>query len=210
MAASVAVSSESRLGEVIETSTSEFWAESVRLNDHPPFGSIVSADMPDGSTTYGVVSFGQTGGLDPTRRAVRRGDDHLSDDAIYQRHPQLELVLRTTFRVTSVGYSSAGRIRHILPPSPVPLHYSVVACDRDTVTEFTRLPAYFPALLRNHGDITGEDLVAAHLIWTDRLLNDNHIWLSIAVRQIASLLKRDYDRLTVILNSVDPDPSIHF
>lgn len=201
----MAVSSDSRLGEVIETSTSEFWAESVRLNDHPPFGSLVSADMPDGSTTYGVVSFGQTGGLDPTRRAVRRGDDDLSDDAIYQRHPQLELVLRTTFRVTSVGYSTGDRVRHILPPSPVPLHYSVVACDRATVAEFTRLPAYFPALLRNHGDIAGEDLVAAHLIWTDRLLNDNHTWLSMAVRQIASLLKRDYDRLSVILNSVDPD-----
>lgn len=204
MAANVAVSSDSRLGEVIETSTSEFWAESVRLNDHPPFGSLVCSVLPDGSTTYGVVSFAQTGGLDPTRRAVRRGADGLSDDAIYEQHPQLELVLRTTFRATSVGYATNGRIRHIMPASPVPLHYSVVACDRETVAEFTRLPAYFPALLRNHGDIAGEDLVAAHLIWTDRLLNDNHVWLSMAVRQIAALLKRDYDRLSIILNSVDP------
>ena len=200
----MAVSSETRLGEVVDTSTTGFWAESDRLHVHPPLGALVNAPLPDGSDFYGIVSYGQTGGLDPSRRAVRRGGEELTDHAIYDRHPELEFVLRTLFRVTSAGYVVSGRVRHSLPPVPVPLHFSVHTCDPVLVQRFVESPAYFPSILRHQGEIAAEDLLAAHLLWVDEVLDDGHRWLGTATRRLASLMKRDYDRLVVILSAVDP------
>ena len=160
--------------------------------------------MPDGSANVGIVSFAQTGGLDPGRRAVRRGNDDLFDHAIYDRHPELEYVLRTLFQVTSVGQLDGSTVRHGLPPLPVPLHFSVTGCDAGTVQLFVRQPGYFAGLLRHEGDVAADDLVAAHLRWIDQTLNDGHVWLADATRRIAALMKRDYDRLAVILNSIEP------
>lgn len=201
----MAVSFSTRLGEVVDTSTSGFWAESDTLHVHPPIGALVSAPTPDGSLSYGIVSFSQTGGLDPGRRAIRRGGDDMADQAIYDRHPELEFVLRTLFKVTCVGYSSGARVRHTLPPLSVPLHYSVHTCDQATVQAFVMNPRYFPSLLRQQGEIAPEDLIAAHVSWCDETLDDGHLWLADATRRLAGLMKRDYDRLVVILNSIDPD-----
>jgi len=204
MAASVAALSSTRLGEVIETSSRGFWGESERLHQHPPLGAMVMATMPDGSSNVGIVSFAQTGGLDPGRRAIRRGNDEMFDHAIYDRHPELQYVLRTLFQVTSVGQIDGSRVQHGLPPLPVPLHFSVTACDCEVVQRFVQRPGYFAGLLRHEGDVAAEDLLAAHLRWVDATLGDGHIWLADATRRIAALMKRDYDRLVIILNSIEP------
>lgn len=210
MAASVDVSSKtirtgSRLGEVIETTSAGHWAESYILHELPPLGALVSSTLPDGQRNYGIVAFGQTGGLDPSRRAIKRGGENLSDSAIYDRHPELEHILRTLFRVAAVGYQDRSRIRHSVPPLPVPLHYTVHACDADEVSRFVPGPRYFASLLHHQGEISAEDLLAAHIRWVDEALDDNHQWLSEATRQVASLMKRDYDRLFIVLDSVDPE-----
>jgi hypothetical protein len=210
MAASVAVSfrpgTVSRLGEVIETSTTGFLAESDQLHQLPDLGALVCVGGLDASRAYyGVVSHGATGGLDTSRKAVRRGGDHLADAAIYDRHPELELVLRTVFNVAVIGYGDGSTYRHALPALPVPLHYSVHGCDRSTVAAFCANPRYLAALLNYHGDLMPEQLIAAHFRWVNDTLNDNHVWLTDATRRLARLLKRDYDRLTMILEAVVPD-----
>jgi hypothetical protein len=200
----VAVSFDKRLGEVVETSTAGYWAESDELHALPPLGSLVSAPLSDASESIGIVAFGQTGGLDPGRRAIRRGGEELMDHAIYARHPELEFVLRTLFQVVAVGQADGPRIRHSMPPVPVSLHFSVNTCDQTFVRRFVDSPGYFSALLRHHGEIAAEELIAAHMRWVDNMLDDNHLWLTDATRRIAGLMKRDYDRLVVVLNSIDP------
>lgn len=210
MAASVTVSSDvtatSRLGEVIETSTTGFLAESDQLHHLPELGALVCVGGLDYTRSYfGVVSFGATGGLDASRKAVRRGSDSLADSAIYDRHPELELVLRTVFSVAVIGFQEGGSYRHVIPALPVPLHYSVRGCNRETVATFCANPRYLSSLLNVHGEILPEQLVAAHLRWVDTQLNDEHIWLADATRRLARLMKRDYDRLATILEAVAPD-----
>lgn len=210
MAASVVASSsrqpvEQRLGEVVETGTTGYWAESDQLHELPELGALVSV-RGTGSTTriFGVVTYGETSGLDPGRRAVRRGDLRTTDGAVYARHPELEFVLRTLFHVAAVGYDRQGRIHHVLPPIPAPLHYSVHPCGLDDIERFCTQPEYFSALLAHTGTTPAEHVVAGHLIWIDRLHADNHQWLASATRCLARLMKRDYDRLSVILRAVDP------
>jgi hypothetical protein len=205
----VAVSSSTiaiRLGEVIETSTTGYLAESDQLHRLPELGALVCVGGFDETRAYyGVVSHGATGGLDTSRKAVRRGGDDLADAAIYDRHPELELVLRTVFSVAVIGYSDAARFRHALPALPVPLHYSVHGCDIATIGAFCTSPRYLNSLLSFHGEITPEQLVAAHLRWVDSQLSDHHTWLADATRRLARLMKRDYDRLSTILEAVAPD-----
>lgn len=194
-----------RLGEVIETSTSGFTAESDELHRLPELGALVRVGgLSEQQAFYGVVSFGETGGLDTSRRAVRRGSGEVTDEAIYARHPELEYVLRTVFSVAVIGYGEDGAPRHVLPALPVPLHYSAKACSRAEVEHFCAEPRYFQTLLSYSGEITPEALIAAHLRWVDRTLDDGHHWLREATRRLARLMKRDYDRFVAIVQSADP------
>jgi len=194
-----------RLGEVIETNTLGFWAESDELHRLPDLGQLVAVNGPDDLKLFGVVTFGQTGGIDPSRRAVRRGGDETQDEAIYRRHPELEHVLRTTFRVALVGFIEDGKLRHTLSPLPAPLHYTVNACTLPEISRFCVQPRYLPSLLAYKGELDPEQVVASHLRWVDVALNDDHKWLTDATRRVARLMKRDYDRLVVLLETVDPD-----
>lgn len=197
-----------RIGEIIETSTVGFWAESGALHELPPLGALVAVVVPDVGTLYGVVAFGQTAGIDEGRKAVRRGTDDVFDGAIYDQHPELTRILRTTFRVVTVGYAGAdGRPRHHLPTAPPPLHYSVLRCDRAATMRFTDEPRYFAILAASEGEVAPEQLLAAHIraVYTAR--GHDQAWLEGAGRQVARLLKRDYDRLLTVLEAIDPGTS---
>src|SRR5437763_5118267 len=194
-----------RIGEVIETSTVGFWAESTALHDVPPLGSLVAVALEGGETLYGVVAFGQTAGIDAGRRAVRRGNDEVFDGAIYKEHPELSRILRTTFRAATVGYVGAdGQPKHHLPPCPPPLHYSVLRCEPAAVRAFTEAPRYFAILAADAGEVPPEQLLAAHIrcVYDDRGRDAD--WLAEAGREVARLLKRDYDRLLAVLEAIDP------
>ena len=194
-----------RIGEVIETSTVGFWAESERLHQLPPLGALVAVALPDGATLYGVVAFGQTAGVDAGRRAVRRGTEGVFDGAIYDQHPELLRILRTTFQAITVGYAGPdGRPRHHLPPWPPPLHYSVQECDRATVAAFTEAPGYFAILAASEGEVAAEQLLAAHIRCVYDRRGRDTAWLNAAGQQVARLLKRDYDRLLTVLEAIDP------
>ncbi len=193
----------SRLGEVIETASLTYVAESDHLHALPEFGALVRV----GSTQramdlYGVVCFGATGGMDAGRRAVRRGSDEIMDAAVYHRHPELELVLRTLFTVSVLGYVSDGQVRHSVPPLPAPLHYSVLPCTAQEVARFSRQPRYLPSLLEHVGDVAADHVVASHLLWVWRVLGDD-TWLTSAVRDLARLLQRDYERLRTVLTMLE-------
>ena len=206
MAVSSSAAATSRIGEVIETSTSGFIAESDQLHELPELGARVGVGGLDGSPTfYGVVAFGATGGIDTSRKAIRRGSAGLEDDAIYARHPELDLILRTIFGVAVIGYGDSETFRHVMPALPVPLHFSVHRCDQATVAQFCAAPRYLASLLNFRGEITPEQLVAAHLRWVDTQLDDSQQWLIDASRRLARLMKRDYDRLVTILEAVAPD-----
>lgn len=199
-----------RIGEIIETSTVGFWAESGELHTLPPLGSLVTVAVPEVGTLVGVVAFGQTTGIDEGRRAVRRGDAETFDGAIYDRHPELLRILRTTFRVVTIGYRDArGAIRHHLPPLPPPLHYSVSRCNEALTRDFSAEPRYFPLLLASEGEVAPEQLLAAHIRTVTADRGGDESWRAAAGRQIARLLKRDYDKLLTVLEAIDPgtDPT---
>jgi hypothetical protein len=194
-----------RYGEVIETSTTRVTAECDVLHILPELGSLVRIDgMAGQPSTYGVVSFGATGGLDSSRRAVRRGGPGVSDQAVYQKHPELGLVLRTTFEVAVIGFGDSGRFHHYLPALPAQLHFSVRSCAAVEVHSFCNQPQYLSSLLSYRGELSPEQLLASHLRWVDRTIDDGHRWLKDTTRRLARLMKRDYDTLATLLHAIEP------
>lgn len=192
-----------RIGEVIQTETNAFVAESFTLHRPPALGQLVCVATEPGTDVYGVVCFGTTASPDPGRRAVRRSTDEVYDDAIYREHPQLQFTLRTEFSARLVGYMQNERVRHYLPPRPPALHYSVHACSQETVVAFSERLVYLRLLL-DVEEIAPEQLLAAHIRHMYQARGGDNQWLEIAAREVAGLLRNDYERLMTVLYGIEP------
>jgi len=204
-----------RIGEIIETMSTGFVAESFELNRPPPLGRLVVVRLPSevGRTSanmdlYAVVTYGQTVGLDPSRRAVRRSTDTVFDQAIYQQHPELNRTLRTEFGASLVGFVTDGRVQQHLPSQPPPLHFSVQTATAEEVQRFTDRLDYLRFLLTLYGSqVSPLQVLAASVREVYQQRGHDRVWLDAAAREIATLLKSDHEALLTVLYAIDPGES---
>lgn len=192
------------IGEIVETSTLGFRAESLTLHQPPPLGELVKVQRDGQDYWYAVVVYGTTS-ADVGRRVVRRATPEVRDEAIYREHPQLARLLQTVFEARLVGWNEDGRIRQGLPPVPPPLHYSVHVCSAEEVIAFSRHFYYFRLLLEPPSEVPAEQVLAAHVRQVYRQRGYDDEWLAAAAREIAGLLKTDHDRLMSVLYAIDPE-----
>jgi hypothetical protein len=197
-----------RIGEVIESSTTRFTAGAYELLEAPPFGSLVHAQTRSaGLAVYGLVYEIRTGSKEPGGRAMMRGRTYsgrdLYDEQIYHEHPDLAEVLQTEFSAITVGFREHGRCYQYLPPHPPPVHYSVYPCEDAELVAFCEVSDFFRGVLFA-AQIPSDELLAAAIRAAARARPDGHDYLVRAGRELASLLKDDYDRLTAILRRIKP------
>lgn len=157
---------------------------------------------------YGLVYDIRTGSKEPGGRALVRGRTYtgreLYDNEIYQEHPDLAEVLQTEFSAITIGFVEHGRIFQYLPPQPPPVHYSVYECSSEELAEFTTGLDCFRTLLFA-SQIPNDELLAAFIRSAARAQGSGEReYLVRAGREVASLLKDDYDRLTAILRRIRP------
>ncbi|MFV9503919.1 MAG: HAS-barrel domain-containing protein [Oscillochloridaceae bacterium umkhey_bin13] len=197
-----------RIAEIIEASTTRFTAGAYELLAAPPFGSLVRATTrTPGMGIYGLVYEIRTGSREPGGRAVVRGRTYsgreLYDDEIYQAHPDLAEVLQTEFSALTVGFGTGEQIQQYLPPQPPPVHYSVYACDAAELARFSATSACLRSILFAP-QIPSDELVAAYLRAAAQSHPDPTAFLVRSGRELAGLLKDDYDRLTALLERIRP------
>jgi hypothetical protein len=188
------------IGEIIETSTTEFLAQACELGCAPAFGSLVKVDCAP-AEVFGLVYRVRTGGLEPGAQAVMRGRTGVRDEAIYQENPDLRAVLRTDFAALIVGFCEDGELRQYLPPHPPALHWSVHECNQPDVATFSNDFAYFRAILAL-GEAPADELLAANLRLVRKARPFDADFNLRAGRELARLLKHDYDRLSAILRRI--------
>lgn len=195
-----------RIGEIIETTSATFVAESLELNGPPALGSLVTVHMSDKPDTliFGVVTYGQTVGLDPSRHALRRSTEEVFDAAVYRHNPELSHVLHTEFSAALVGFAVGGVVRQHLPPQPPPLHYSVHDASIQELNLFTSRLAYFRLLLLNEGPVSSQQVLAAHVREVYLRKGNDLTWLNAAGREVAVLLRDDHEALLTTLYAIDP------
>lgn len=204
----VSQSERTRIGEVIESSTTRFVAGAYELLAAPPFGSLVRAQTRiERLAVYGLVYEIRTGSKEPGGRAIVRGRTYtgrdLYDAEIYQEHPDLAEVLQTEFSAITVGFVEHGETYQYLPPHPPPVHYSVYECRPDELVVFSQSCDFFRAVLFAH-QIPNDELLAAAIRTIARARSDSRSYLVHAGREVASLLKDDHDRLTALLRRIRP------
>ncbi|BAZ43578.1 hypothetical protein NIES4102_05790 [Chondrocystis sp. NIES-4102] len=201
------------IGEVIETSTTEYLAQCLEPEDlkfpvMPPFGSwIKSFDEESGNKILAVVTYVTTSPIDSVHRARALG---LSLAELREQQPQIFAMLKTEFRAAIVGFETPnqnnssddyGRVYQYLPPRPPQIHQSVYHCDAAEVIHFTDNLDFLRTLLQVK-DIPVESLVAAAVRDVYRLRSANREWLVNVGRTLSTLLKDDYDRLRYILSQI--------
>ena len=193
------------IGEIIETSSLAFVAESTTLHRPPPLGELVKVNVGGASYCFGVVCYGSTSSPDSGRRAVRRGTDGVVDEAIYDVHPQLTRLLQTIFQVALVAWQDEDeRIRTGLPPSPPPMHHAVHLVSDTELRLISDHPAYLTLLHAAQTPTPPEQLLAAHLRVVARRRGDDNDWLERATRDCLRLLKADHRQLLALLSAVEP------
>lgn len=199
-----------RIGEIIAASTIDFTAGAYELLSAPPFGTLVRAQArEDTQGVYGLIYDIRTGSKEPGGRALVRGRTYsgreLFDAEIYHEHPDLAEVLQTEFSALTVGFRNQNRLYHYLPPHPPPVHYSVYACTETELRGFTESHDFFRTVLFAT-QIPNDELLAA-LIRQAALARgpQQREYLVRAGREVASLLKDDYDRLTALLRRIRPE-----
>ena len=197
-----------RIGEVIESSTTNFTAGAYTLLEAPAFGSLVRAQARVAAdAVYGLVYEIRTGSKEPGGRAVVRGRTYsgrdLYDAEIYHEHPDLAEVLQTEFSAITVGFAEGPQLFQYLPPQPPPVHYSVYECGADELRAFSDATDFFRTVLFAY-QIPSDELLCATIRAAARAHPDPRAYLVRAGREVASLLKDDYDRLTAVLRRIRP------
>jgi hypothetical protein len=242
------------IGEIIESSTTEFTAESRELYYPPAFGSFVKVELrlpetligippiaqqviaeteddpfaetafrqsaggfgreydramngevvADSSgvpslTIYAVVHNATTGAPDSTRlpRAYWKDEERLREE-----QPEIsEWMLVTRFQAMIVAHASNGSIRQFLPPMPPKIHGGVLPCTADEICKLTARMDFLRTVV-NFADAPTEEVVAACIREAHYARGGDFQFLVSAGKELAGLLKDDYDRLQAIMRRV--------
>jgi hypothetical protein len=190
------------VGELIESTTTDFVAQACELDAAPPFGAFVQVVADDGLVIYGVVAHVQTAGIDPGARPIMRGHGAVRDSLIYAENPDLPHVLRTIFRSLVVGYAEGGTYRQVLPAHPPRLHYSVWLTPADQMRAFTDSGFDYLGTLLASPEVATDELVAANIRLTAAGRREPDVFSQRAGRELAQLLRTDYARLSTILRRI--------
>lgn len=198
-------SADQRVGEVIEASTLQWVTGAYQLLFAPPFGTLIQAGCHEtGLLIYGLVYDIRTSSREPGGRALVRGGPRYDgqefyDHDIYNAHPDLAAVLQTEWSALVVGYERDGRIYHSLPPQPPTVHYSVYACAELATRRFTASCDFFRTVLMT-SVAPADDLLGAAIRQVAQLHADRRAYHLCAGRELARLMRDDYDRLRTILH----------
>jgi len=187
-----------KIGEIVESTSTEFTAECYELHELPALGSLVKVTAVE-MEIFGIVCQSGTAGIEPGRHPVARGKDEASEEAVYQSSPQLMKLLRSEFQVLVVGHKINGKTYQYLPSKPAHIHAFVQACSPEDIKQFSQSFDFLNIMLNNRLQIPTEELVAAGLREMSKAHADPHAFLIAAGKSLTVIFSGDYQRLKTIL-----------
>jgi hypothetical protein len=187
-----------KIGEIVESNSTEFTAECYELNTIPPLGSLVKVTAPT-IEIFGIVCQSGTASIEPGRHPIARGKDEISEEAVYQSSPQLMKLLRSEFQVLVVGHSIDRKIYQYLPSKPAHIHAFVQVCGPEEIKQFSQSFDFLGILVNNRLQIPAEEVVAASLREMSKTQTDPHAFLVAGGKALTAILSGEYYRLRTIL-----------
>jgi hypothetical protein len=230
------------IGEIIESSTIEFAAESRELHSPPPFGSFVKALLSSNESLtqpppasqddpfqrmegkfgadyrsivegepstiaapgvspaiYAVVHQAATTPVDTSKRLRAFWKD---EEQLKEEQPELEeWLLVTGFRAVIIGYSANGTIYQFLPPQPPKILSGVHPCTSEEIKLITSRMDFLRTLA-NSRSAPPDEVVAACIREANAARGGDMDFLVAAGKELANLMRDDYDRLQAIMRRV--------
>lgn len=176
------------------------------MHEAPDFGSLIIAD--DGEVdVLGVVSDVGTSSIQQGRRALARGKDEESVESLYSSNPQIEKLMKTTFRAEIVGYRDGGperaKILQRLPARPPKVHSFVYVCSAEERTAFGESLEFLSILAGARGP-AGDQLVGACLRQLSSAVNDPCEFLVRAGKALTMVYASEPQRLYTLLAVIRP------
>lgn len=154
------------------------------------------------SAIFGIVYQAST---TPANKGSRLRAYWKDEDQLKAEQPQLEeWQLLTEFRAVIIGFAGAdGVMRQFIPPQPPKVHTFVEVCTDDEIRAVsTRLD--FLRTLANFSEAPNEEVIAACIRDANRARGGDFDFLVSAGKELASLMKDDYDRLQAIIRRIAP------
>jgi hypothetical protein len=206
---------EEPLGEIIESSTAEFVAESKIVHEPPSLGQFVrvggsnsemeiddpfeTAPLPRGAV-FGLVVQARTASREPGRRAASFG---LTGEELRREQPQLWQLLATDFHCVIVGHEDRGELRPYVPPKPPRTHALVYPSSDQEVCRITQGLGFVRTILSSQACPNPDEMIAAGLRIAIRCQGGDEAFKVRAGRELALLLRDDYERLSAILRNLE-------
>lgn len=199
------------VGEVIESTTTRFRAQSHVLNEPPPFGAFVRVGAPPDSTDpfeaprpadgtlYAVVAWAETTSLEAGRRPAAYG---LDEETLRREQPQIYELLATQFECLVIGHADGGALRPYLPPRPAPLHRQVYACETNEVALVTARLDFLRTIVGTAECEAPDELMAAALRGAAQARNNDREFVIRVGKELALLLRDDFERLSFVLRKL--------
>lgn len=187
-----------KIGEVVETSNTEFLVQCYDLDGAPPLGSMVKTSG-RGCDIYGIVYVSATHSIEPGRRITARGKSAASPADVFKDNPQLAKLLSSDFKTLVVGHKKENTVYQYLPPSPVPVYAFVHACKPDEVKQFTQSLDFLNLMIESRLTLSPDEVIAAFLRYASVTHPDPEGFLIKAGKELAWTLSNDIRRLDSIL-----------
>jgi hypothetical protein len=192
------VKNSKHFSEVIQSSLTNFIAQSWVWDVYPTFGSLVTIES-NKRTIFGLVHHIQTGSMDPTRYPFPY---QKTEAELLAEQPQIFEFLKTSFTCQVLGYQEKGKIYYLLAPEPPNIHAFVGHASKEQQQLFFAHDAYlhllFGAQLQNL-----DELLLALLKQQQELniLGENK--LDHFIESFSLLTGNDYRRLKLFLQRVE-------
>lgn len=198
-----------KAGEVVSSNTISFIAQCIKDEDSPEltlprapyFGSFVKAKCDElGFDVVAVVYEISSGSIDSVHRPTAM---NLNRTELRMQQPQIFDLLKTDFSAITIGYIVDGKIYQTVPPHPAQIHDFVYTCDAREIAMITEKKDYIRTLL-NSGVNLSEELVESSLRYGYYARGCSRDFLIESGRELTSLLKDNYDKLSSILKKIRP------
>lgn len=185
--------------EIIESSLTEWLAQSWQWNQFPSFGSLITIETKK-RTLFGIVHHIQTGSMDPGRYPFPYQKTH---EELMVEQPQIFEFLKTTFSSLVLGYQEKGKIYYQWPPEPPLIHSFVSNASPELEREFFSSAAYLALLFGHANKITNLDELLLAIIKKQAANNNlNEEKLARIIQDYSLLTGNDYRRLKLFAQRV--------
>lgn len=184
------------IGEVIESTTKNYVAQSPGVGESPSFGTFVKTDS--NPVVYGLVYEIITQSSEPGRKPAAYD---MSIDELKREQPQIFELLKTEFHVLTVAHAQSKEIKFTLSPLPPPIHSFIYECtDKETI-ELSEQD-FFLRTIMSSSSVPLDALIISSLSNANKIRQNGDEYIVRMGKSLSRYFKDDYERLSSILRRI--------